>query len=183
MDLRGYFENGLTVETYTHLLNDDQTALHTLYDRRAAIDQADVETIQTASIHHVLVVTEPWCGDSLAIFPVVAKLFSAAGCEIRVIQRDEHTELIDQYLTNGGRAIPIVIVLDETLNECFHWGPRPAQAQAIVTESKAAIEAGETNKAGVHKKIRGFYARDHGKAIVSEFVSAVVAPRKRANAD
>jgi len=175
MDLRGYFESGLTVDAYTQLLNEDQTDLHKLYERRATIVEADVEAIRTAGNHHVLVVTEPWCGDSLAIFPVVAQLFSTAGCEIRVIQRDEHTELIDQFLTNGGRAIPIVIVLDEAFNERFHWGPRPAQAQAIVTESKAAIEVGETDKAEVHKKIRGFYARDHGKAIVSEFVSAISA--------
>ncbi|MCK5247690.1 thioredoxin family protein, partial [Candidatus Bipolaricaulota bacterium] len=99
--------------------------------------------------------------------------FTQAGCEIRIIQRDEHTELIDQYLTNGGRAIPIVIVLDEAFNELFHWGPRPAQAQAIVTEHKAAIAAGETDKAEVHKMIRGFYARDHGEAVVSELAAKV----------
>jgi hypothetical protein len=175
MDLREYFESGQTIDAYTQLLNDDQTDLHKLYERRADIDSAHVEAIKAAGPHNILVITEPWCGDSLAIFPVIAKLFTEAGCEIRVIQRDEHTELIDQFLTNGGRAIPIVIVLDDAFNERFHWGPRPAPAQAIVTESKAAIEAGETDKAEVHKKIRGFYARDHGKAIVSEFVSAISA--------
>jgi len=171
MDLREYFDIGLTVDDYTTLLDSDQTDLHKLYERRAKIDEATVEAIRAAGSHNILVVTEPWCGDSLAIFPVIAKLFSAAGCEIRVIQRDEHTDLIDQYLTNGGKAIPLVIVLDESFNERFHWGPRPAPAQAIVTEHKAAIAAGETDKAEVHKKIRGFYARDHGKAIVTEFAA------------
>jgi thioredoxin family protein len=171
MELREYFEIGLTVGAYTQLLDDDQTDLHKLYERRAKIDEATVEAIRAAGSYNILVVTEPWCGDSLAIFPVIAKLFSAAGCEIRVIQRDEHTDLIDQYLTNGGKAIPLVIVLDESFNERFHWGPRPAPAQAIVTEHKAAIAAGETDKAEVHKKIRGFYARDHGKAIVTEFAA------------
>jgi Thioredoxin len=171
MELREYFEIGLTVGAYTQLLDDDQTDLHKLYERRAKIDEATVEAIRAAGSHNILVVTEPWCGDSLAIFPVIAKLFSAAGCEIRVIQRDEHTDLIDQYLTNGGKAIPLVIVLDESFNERFHWGPRPAPAQAIVTEHKAAIAAGETDKAEVHKRIRGFYARDHGKAIVTEFAA------------
>ena len=61
-----------------------------------------------------------------------------------------------------------MIVLDEEFNERFHWGPRPEQAQSIVTEHKAAIAAGEIDKAEVHKKIRGFYARDHGKAVVAE---------------
>ena len=171
MELREYFEIGLTIDAYTQLLDNDQTDLHKLYERQAKIDEATVEAILAAGSHNILVVTEPWCGDSLAIFPVVAKLFSAAGCKIRIIQRDEHTDLIDQYLTNGGKAIPLVIVLDEAFNERFHWGPRPAPAQQIVIESKAAIAAGEVDKAEVRKKVRGFYARDHGKAIVAEFAA------------
>jgi len=170
MELREYFDIGLTVDAYTQLLDEDQTNLHKLYERRAEINEAAVEAIRASGPHNILVVTEPWCGDSLAIFPVVAKLFTAAGCEIRIIRRDEQTDLIDQYLTNGGRAIPMVIVLDEEFNERFHWGPRPKQAQSIVTEHKAAIAAGEIEKAEIHKKVRAFYARDHGKATVSELV-------------
>lgn len=170
MDLREYFDIGLTVDAYTQLLNEDQMDLHKLYERRAVIGEAAVDAVRAAGPHNILVVTEPWCGDSLAIFPVVAKLFTEAGCEIRVIRRDEHTDLIDQFLTDGGRAIPIVTVLDKEFNERFHWGPRPEQAQSIVTEQKAAIAAGEIDKADVHKKVRTFYARDHGKATVSELV-------------
>ena len=173
MTLREYFDIGLTVDAYTKLLNDDQTDLHKLYERRAGIDSTHVEAIKAAGPHNILVITEPWCGDSLAIFPVIAKLFTEAGCEIRVIQRDEYTDLIDQFLTNGGRAIPIVVVLDEAFNKCFHWGPRPAPAQAIVTDHKAAIAAGKIDKAEVNKKVRGFYARDHGKAIVAEFAARI----------
>ena len=171
MELREHFEIGLTIDAYTQLLDDDQMDLHKLYERRARIDEAAIAAIRASGLHSILVVTEPWCGDSLAIFPVVAELFSAAGCEIRIIRRDEHTDLIDQYLTNGGRAIPIVIVLDEAFDERFHWGPRPAQAQSIVIEHKAAIAAGEIDKAEVHKMIRGFYARDHGRAIVAELAA------------
>ena len=173
MELRKYFTIGLTVDAYTQLLDNDQMDLHKLYERRAKISEAAVAAIRASGPHNILVVTEPWCGDSLAIFPVVAKLFTEAGCEIRVIRRDEHTDLIDQFLTNGSQAIPIVIVLDEAFNERFHWGPRPAQAQSIVTEHKAAIADGETDKADVHKMIRGFYARDHGKSVVSEFAAKV----------
>jgi hypothetical protein len=32
--------------------------------------------------------------------------------------------LIENYLTNGGKSIPIVIFLDEDFNEIAHWGPR-----------------------------------------------------------
>ncbi len=173
MTLQEYYEAGLSVDAYTKLLNEDQTDLHQLYERRAEIDPAAIETIRSAGVHKVLIITETWCGDSLAIFPVVARLFAEAGCEIRVVRRDENMELIDRYLTNGGRAIPIVIVLDDEFGERFHWGPRPARAQAIVTENKAAVESGDVTKADVHKMVRAFYARDHGKAIVAEFSAAL----------
>ncbi len=171
MTLKDYFNIGLTVDAYAQLLDEDQTDLHELYARRARIDKTDVEAIRQTGTHHVLVITEPWCGDSLAIFPVVAELFGAAGCEVRVIRRDEHTKLIDQFLTNGGRAVPIVVVLDEAFSERFHWGPRPAPAQTIVMDSKATIAAGQIDKAEVHKQVRAFYARDHGRTIVDEFVN------------
>jgi len=171
MNLREYFDIGLTAAAYTQLLNDDQTDLHKLYERRASIDSTHVEAIKAAGPHNILIVTEPWCGDSLAIFPVVTKFLTAAGFPIRIILRDEHPHLIDRFLTNGGRAIPIVIVADAEFEERFHWGPRPAEAQAMVTESKAAIEAGETDKAEVHKLVRGFYARNCGAAVVSELAA------------
>lgn len=169
MTLQGYFEIGLSIEAYTQLLSEDQTSLHQLHERKAEIDEAAVQAIRAAGAHKILVVTEPWCGDSLAIFPVVAKLFTAAGCEVRVVRRDEHTDLIDQFLTNGGRAVPIVIVLDDQFNVVFHWGPRPSPAQSIVMDYKAAIAAGTADKAEVHKMVRSFYAQDHGRAIVAEF--------------
>ncbi len=170
MQLREYFDIGLTVDAYAQLLDEDQTDLHQMYERRACLDEDAIKVIRATGQHHILVVTEPWCGDSLAIFPVIAKLFTAARCEVRVIRRDEHTDLIDQFLTNGGRAIPMVIVLDDQFDVLFHWGPRPKTAQSLVMENKAAVAAGKMDKSEVHKMVRAFYARDHGKAIVSELV-------------
>jgi thiol-disulfide isomerase/thioredoxin len=135
----------------------------------------DVDTVRASGPYHVLVITEPWCGDSLAIFPVVARLFTEAGCDVRVVRRDEHPELIDQYLTNGGRAIPLILVMDETLHERFHWGPRPREAQDLVLKHKEDVAAGRMDKADVHKLVRAFYARNHGQAIVSELLEHLAA--------
>ncbi len=158
------------MDEYTALLNEDQTDLHRLYERRARVTPQDVETIRTSGSCCILIITEPWCGDSLAIFPVVTRLFGEAGCEVRVIRRDEHPELIDRYLTHGGRAIPIVVVMDAAFRERFHWGPRPHPAQEIVLKHKPDIEAGRMEKAEIHKRVRAFYAADHGQTIVSELV-------------
>lgn len=171
MKLREYFETALTVDAFEDLLTEEQKKLHLHHLRRAEIDEEAVEAVRSAGVHNVLVITEPWCGDSLAIFPVVSTLFGRAGSEIRVVRRDEHTDLIDQYLTRGGRAIPIVLVLDETYAERFRWGPRPAPAQQIVDDHREDVKAERIEKMEVHKKIRSFYGSDKGRTIVAEIVA------------
>ena len=62
----------------------------------------------------LLAIVEDWCGDASNTVPVLAKLGDEASClEMRVIERDENPEVMDRYLTNGARSIPIVIVLNE----------------------------------------------------------------------
>ena len=85
------------------------------------------------------VITEGWCGDAAQIVPVLHKAAEAAGedVELKLVLRDLHLELMDQYLTNGGRSIPKLIVGDaETGEELFSWGPRPAEAQKLYTHLK-----------------------------------------------
>src|SRR5688500_9566819 len=58
----------------------------------------------------LLVIVEDWCGDASTTVPIVAKFAeSVPELELRLIQRDVHPEVMDQYLTNGSRSIPIVI--------------------------------------------------------------------------
>ena len=173
MNFLGYFQAGLTVREYEALLSEDQVKLHGHHKRRAAITPEDVASIEASEARRVLVITEPWCGDSLAIFPVVAELFGRAGIEVRVAQRDLNPALIDQFLTNGGRAIPIAIVLNESNAPILRWGPRPAPAQEIVTSHKEDVAAGRIERAEVHKKVRAFYSSDVGKTIVAELVSGL----------
>jgi hypothetical protein len=171
MNLREHFENGLSPEEYAALLDDNQRRLHALHERRVEIPEQAVDTIRLCGTRRVLVITEPWCGDSLAILPVVLKLFRAVGDVVRIVRRDEHPDLIDHYLTQGGRAIPIVIVLDEEFNERLHWGPRPAPAQAILESHRPDLTAGRIERSAVFKEIRGFYALDRGTSIVAELVA------------
>ncbi len=168
MTLKEHFEKGLTSEQYEELLGE-QLELHRLHYRRAEIAQEAVSTLRALKPRRVLVITEPWCGDSLAILPVVLKLFDQAGSsEIRIVLRDQNLELMDRYLTRGGRAVPMVILLDKAYEELFHWGPRPAQAQAIFEEHREDIKADRIDKTEVFKKIRAFYGQDRGRTIVEE---------------
>ena len=87
----------------------------------------------------LLVITEWWCGDASQIVPLFPKLEEVSEhIKVRFILRDEHPEVMNQFLTNGGKAIPIVVLLREKdLAVITHWGPRPQKAQEMVMAYKA----------------------------------------------
>ena len=87
-----------------------------------------------------LVITEAWCGDAAQIVPVFEALAkSLPNTDLALVLRDELPELMDEFLTNGSRAIPKLIVLEkDSLEVVTTWGARPAPAQALVEAYKAA---------------------------------------------
>ena len=116
----------------------------------------------------LLVIAEDWCGDASSTIPIVARFADAVpGVELRVLRRDEHPELMDRYLTNGSRSIPIVIALDERFQELGHWGPRPSELQAWVLANRPTMP-----KAEIYPHIRRWYARDRGEATLREVLAA-----------
>lgn len=79
-----------------------------------------------------LLITETWCGDAANSVPVIAKLAELnPSIDLRIVLRDENLDLMDQFLTKGGRSIPKLIAMDEDLNVLFDWGPRPKDAQEL----------------------------------------------------
>lgn len=82
------------------------------------------------------VITEGWCGDAsqnLPVFNLVEQTCDAV--EIKIILRDDNPEIMNNYLTNGSRSIPKLVILEkESLKELYVWGPRPAVLQNLVVE-------------------------------------------------
>ena len=116
---------------------------------------------------HLLVLSEDWCGDSINIVPIVAKLSeSVSNMDMRILERDENLDIMDTHLTNGkSRSIPIVILLNPKFQECGWWGPRPRELQKWVVEKGMQLPKDER-----YKELRTFYARDHGLTTMREIV-------------
>lgn len=117
-----------------------------------------------------MVLTEAWCGDSAQNIPVIAEIAALNTDKIKlfILLRDEHSELMDNYLTNGSRSIPKLIAIDETLNkEAFVWGPRPATAQDLLKKWKNNPEGKSWED--FEKDLHTWYANDKSQTIQSEF--------------
>jgi len=119
-----------------------------------------------------LVLAEAWCGDVANVLPVLAKISEESDkIELKIILRDENPEIMNAYLTNGGKSIPKLICLNaETLEEVGNWGPRPSELQNFVIEYKK-IEGFDIEE--LKKEIQLWYAEDKTVSIQNEILEAV----------
>lgn len=99
-----------------------------------------------------LILCADWCGDVIRNVPVVFKAMEEAGIPTEVFIMEENAELMDQYLTMGGRAIPIVIIADTGGFPLGQWGPRPERVQSIMRKFKQ--ENPDRNAADYEEKIK-----------------------------
>lgn len=118
---------------------------------------------------HAVCLTEFWCGDAAQNIPVVQLLAEhSSRLDIRYLFRDENTDLMDRYLTAGGRSIPKYIFFDAvTGRELGHWGPRPQPSQALMTDLKVR----NLPKAEIMEAIVRWYNHDKTLTLQTEWTN------------
>ena len=116
-----------------------------------------------------LVITEGWCGDAAQNLPVINKLAEENdNIQLKVVLRDENVELMDNFLTNGGRAIPKLIALDNDNEVLGTWGPRPDVATKMVADYKAANGSLD---AEFKKDLQVWYNKNKGENVQENLVA------------
>ncbi|MDQ3136486.1 MAG: thioredoxin family protein [Gemmatimonadota bacterium] len=166
-DFRTLWEQGLTFEAFLAASTKHKGLWEGIYGI-ARIPEWAAAAVPAGMRRKLLVIAEDWCGDASSTIPVLAKLAATVpGLELRVILRDAHPEVMDRYLTNGSRSIPIVIALDDEYAELGHWGPRPRELQAWVMERRLTVP-----KAELYPQVRQWYARDRGETTLREVLEA-----------
>jgi hypothetical protein len=124
-----------------------------------------------------LILTEAWCGDAaqtIGVMRAFAKLNSLI--EMRFLLRDEHPELMDQYLTDGkNRSIPKLIAVDKaTGEELFNWGPRPASLQKQFKDMQSSGVEAEDSEETIHQwynKDKTFTTQEELAELITESAS------------
>ncbi len=133
------------------------------------------EGVPAGTVRRFLVLAEDWCGDASNTIPILAKWVDQIdGLELRILRRDEYPAVMDQYLTDGSRSIPIVIALDEAFRELGHWGPRPLGLQRFVMQNK-----GRVPKDTLYPQVRRWYALDGGATTLNEVMDVAGLPRRK----
>lgn len=115
-----------------------------------------------------LVLTETWCGDAAQNLPMLHSMSEVSDLiDLRLIYRDDHSELMDHFTTDGGRSIPKLIALDGDMNVLYVWGPRPQPAQEMVRSFKSG-KSSYASYADVSLDIQKWYAKDKTQTLQSE---------------
>lgn len=116
-----------------------------------------------------LVLTEAWCGDAAQNIPLMNRLAELNdNIQLRLIYRDENPDLMDAFLTNGGRSIPKLIALKTSdLSLLGSWGPRPQDAQKRMAELN---QSPQLKKEDVVTEIQLWYARNKNQSMQTEFL-------------
>ncbi|MEZ4793505.1 MAG: thioredoxin family protein [Gelidibacter sp.] len=85
-----------------------------------------------------LVLTESWCGDAAHVIPVINKIAELSqNIHLKLVYRDENEALMNQFLTNGSKSIPKLIMIDNRSGEVMDtFGPRPSEATQMVMDYK-----------------------------------------------
>lgn len=113
-----------------------------------------------------VLITEPWCGDASHSSPFIFLLSELnENIHLEIQLRDGKDSEIDNYLTNGGKSIPKLIVRDKNGKDLFTWGARPKSAQDFVMEMK-----GDESLSAEEKKmqLQKWYNKNKGEALQRE---------------
>lgn len=140
--IKKYYELQETSGTEQSLLRIEFTALN--YQRMKRLNKTISISEETKQLlknvkkpQTWLVITEAWCGDSAQVIPVLNKIVEQAPViDLKMVYRDEQPDLMDAFLTNGGRSIPKLIAIDKDNEVLFTWGPRPTIAAKMVADFK-----------------------------------------------
>lgn len=113
-----------------------------------------------------LVLAEGWCGDAAHALPIINAVAEASSnLKLKVVLRDDNDELMQEFLTNGGKSIPKLIALNSENKVLFTWGPRPTQATEMVKAYKD--QYGQLTPE-FKEDLQKWYNKDKGQSTVKD---------------
>ncbi|MEO6175561.1 MAG: thioredoxin family protein [Flavobacterium circumlabens] len=157
-------------ESLTHYTSLNEARMNRL-EKTIKIAEDTIEKLQKLENHYIwLVISEGWCGDAAQILPIINKMAQGSDkkVDLRIVLRDANEELMSQYLTNGGRAIPKVIVICKEAGIVrTDWGPRPKGATELMANYKK--EFGVIDEK-IKTDLQLWYLADKGVSVQEELL-------------
>lgn len=139
VDLSHKLGTGISPKQFMEGMEKNMEEFQANYDQfswNSDEDREFFESLQFRDDIRVLILAADWCGDVVRNVPVVFHALETAGFDTEVLVMEQHLDVMDQFLTMGGRSVPIVIFADTGGYVLGQWGPRPAHVQKYMIEFK-----------------------------------------------
>lgn len=132
------FATGLSWKDYLAQMGDTRAITERNYGKAVLTEEERTFFSGITQVRYMLMLAENWCGDVHRNSPLIARIAEAMpGCELRVFLRDQNPDLMDCFLNNGYRSIPVVVFFDRDWNEIGRWIERAHAATAKVVTIRA----------------------------------------------
>ena len=140
------FAQGLTYANYIDQIKVNKARFEEFYNNfQVTSDETDALKAlsqRPGGPTKMLVLGEDWCGDVIRGMPVLARMAEAGGLEMRIFPRDEHQDIMNEFLKNGEwMSIPVAVFYTRDDQYICHWIERPEVAEREIHEIEAAIRA------------------------------------------
>jgi hypothetical protein len=130
------FQAATTFDEYVDRMKVNKEQMQKFTDE-VEISAEDLEYWRGRGKLNVYVLTYDGCGDALYNIPVLAKIArQCPNVDLRVVQRDENLDVMDQYKNQGlYRSVPTFIFMDENMEEIGNLKER-AESMTQVMEAE-----------------------------------------------
>jgi hypothetical protein len=138
-NVKEYIGKGVAPRQFIEGMTRNQEAFQGWYDKFAWADERDRDFFQTLSGQtdlRCLIIAAAWCGDVVRNVPAVLRVVETVGIPIEIFVMEEHLDFIDDFLTMGGRSIPVVLFVHPNGDIQAKWGPRPRHVQEVMVAFK-----------------------------------------------
>lgn len=156
-------------EDLLHYSQLNETRMHRL-DKTIKITTETAQFLAENPNEYIwLVLSEGWCGDAAQILPILNKMAALSSkIDLKIVFRDENPELMNLFLTNGGKSIPKLLILEKnSLKVIADWGPRPAAAVKLVKDYKEKFGVIDET---IKTDLQMWYLHDKGISTQNEVV-------------
>lgn len=139
VNLAHKLDTGLSPEAFAAGMTKNKEAFQSWYDAFSWENDEIREFFSSLNYRddlRCLILAADWCGDVVRNVPVVFQAMQEAGIPTEVLIMEENLDTMDQFLTMGGRSIPVVLITDTGGAVLDQWGPRPKHVQEVMVRFK-----------------------------------------------
>ena len=140
------FDEGFRYADYMAQVNVNKDRMDSFYENFQVTPENEASLKELAAAPNgptkMLVLGEDWCGDVVRGLPVLARMAESAGWDMRIFPRDQHHDIMNEFLKNGEfMSIPTVVFYTSDHRYILHWIERPEAAAKEVQEIEDALRA------------------------------------------